>query len=120
MSHVVKGFGLFLVALLALMGMLAGCSGEEKYEEGSFVGKWQSSRTTTPVYLYDNGEWEMKSDDGVVLQYGVWQLTDNKMMWTVRVDERIVHDLNPILSVAPKEFKLREKDKSVTTFTKLE
>ncbi len=119
MSRVVKGSGVVLGALLALMGMLAGCSGEEKYAESSFVGKWQSTRTTIPVYLYDNGEWEMKSDDGVVLQYGVWQLTDNKMMWTVRVDQQIVHDLNPILSVAPNEFKLREKDKSVTTFTRL-
>jgi hypothetical protein len=119
MNCIVKNSRLVLTVMLLLLATLNGCSSGERYAESNFVGKWQSSRETTPIYLYENGEWELKTDDGVVQQYGVWQYFDNKIMWSVRVDSRIVHDPNAVLSVTPGEFQLREKDGSVTTFRKL-
>lgn len=120
MNRMVKNCRLLLVSMLVLIAVLTGCSGGEKYAERDFVGKWQSSRVTTPVYLYDNGEWELKLDDGTVQQYGVWQYFDNKIMWTVRVDGRISHDVNAVLSAGPREFQLRERDGSTTIFSKLD
>ena len=106
--------------MLVLLATLNGCSSGEKYIESNFVGKWQSSRTTTPVYLYANGEWEFKAADGTVQQYGVWHYFDNKILWSVRVDGTIIHDPNPVLSAGPNEFQLRERDGSTTIFRKLE
>ncbi len=119
MNCFVKNSKLVLAVILMLSATLNGCSNEEKYAESNFVGKWESSRVTNPIFLYANGEWELKTDDGTVQQYGVWHYYDNKILWSVRVDGRIIHDPNAVLSSSVGEFQLREKDGSVTTFRKL-
>lgn len=120
MNCIVKNSKLVLTVMLVLIATLNGCSKRETFTENNFVGKWKSSKVTTPVYLYANGEWEIKTDDGVVLQYGVWQYNDNKIMWSVKVDNQISHDTNAVLSATPQEFQLRERDRSTTTFSKLD
>ncbi len=42
-------------------------SGREVITEKNFVGKWKSSKLETPIYLYATGEWEIKTEDGIVL-----------------------------------------------------
>jgi len=110
---------LLLIASIALVVTLNGCSDNDSFTENMFVGKWKSSKVTTPVYLYANGEWEIMTDEGKVLQYGVWQYTKNRIMWSYMIDGRISHDLNAILSATPQEFRLLESDNSITTFSKL-
>lgn len=106
------------LTLAALLLGLSACG--KKYTAANFVGKWQSSRLTTPVHVHANGAWEIKSDEGAVLQYGVWQIKGSEFIWTVQVDSRVIHDGDPIVSSAAREFKVRENDGSVTTFTKLD
>lgn len=100
--------------------LLYGCSGREIYEAKSFVGKWKSSKLGTPVYLYDNGEWEIKADDGSVLQYGVWELKNNKIIWSYKIGSKIGHDPNPVLSATSRDFQVQELDRTTTTFKKLD
>lgn len=106
-------------ALLVLAASLGGCSKSVALNEQSFVGEWHSSKATTPIRMDENGEWELLTKDGEVTQYGVWQYFDNKLLWSVMIDGAVNHDLNPVLSANAKEFKLRERDGSVTTFTRL-
>lgn len=108
-----------LVPLLTLL-LLCGCSEREAISEDQFVGKWKSSRLATPVYLFANGEWEIKTEDGGVLQYGVWQYGDRKLTWSFKIDSQIGHDVNPVLSATPREFRLLESDRTTTVFTKLD
>ena len=105
-----------LAAVLA-SALVFGCSGSANTK--SFVGKWKSSKLITPVYLYENGEWEIRTDDGGVLQYGVWVLKDNTIIWTYKDGSRIGHDPNAVVSVTAQEFKVRERDSSITSFTRL-
>jgi hypothetical protein len=111
---------LVLTVMLVALATLNGCSNRETFTEKNFVGKWSSTRTTTPVYLYENGEWEIKTDEGSVLQFGVWQYKDNNIMWSYKVDDRMGHDTNAVLSATPREFQLRESDRSITTFSKID
>ena len=83
------------------------------------MGTWTSSRTNTPINMYANGEWEIKSDEGNIMQYGVWQVAGQNIIWSFKDGGRIVHDINPIVSVAPNEFKVREQDHTTTTFTRV-
>lgn len=108
-----------IAVILILVAAMFGCSRQE-FTEKDFVGKWKSSRATTPIHLYPNGEWELEAEDGSELQYGVWQYFDNKIMWSFILDDMMGHDLNPVVSVGPREFKLREQDGTVTTFKKLD
>ena len=87
--------------------------------ERDFVGKWQSSRAVTPIYLADNGEWEIRKDDGTVLQYGLWRYEDKKIIWSVKQDGRLMDDPNPVLAVTPEAFSLKELDGSTTDFRKV-
>jgi len=105
-----------LVVLLATL-VVFGCS--ETASTKSFVGKWKSSKLMTPVYLYENGEWEIREDDGGVLQYGVWVLKGNTIIWTYKDGSQIGHDPNAVVSVTAQEFKVRERDSSITSFTRL-
>jgi hypothetical protein len=120
MHGIVKSSKVVLAVMLVLLAALSGCSDNEAYAVSDFVGKWKSSRVSTPIHLYENGEWEFKADDGAVQQYGVWQYFDHKILWTVRVNDRISHDWNLVLSVTPKEFQLRESDGSTTIFSRLD
>lgn len=106
--------------LLATALGFYGCSDREAFTEQNFAGKWKSSKLLTPVYLYANGEWEIKSEDGAVLQFGVWEYKDKKLIWSYKAGSYIGHDTNAVLSAAPREFRLLENDRTVTTFTKLD
>ena len=109
--------GLSIAALLAL----AACSRAPQAQPDQFAGKWQSSRlAASPLYMRANGEWEIRNDEDKVLQYGVWHLEEGKMVWTVKIDGRVTHDVNALLSVTPARFELRERDGSVTRFDRIE
>lgn len=108
------GRGLLLAAALAL----AACA--KPLTNADFVGKWRSSKLSTPLHLHDNGEWEIKLDDGTVLQYGVWRYEGNQLVWTFKMRSSFLHDANEVLAFTPREFQLREADGSVTTFTRLD
>ena len=106
--------------LLLTALVFSGCSEREVINERNFVGKWKSSKLTTPVYLYANGEWEIRTDDCGVLQYGVWQYGDRKLTWSFKIDSQIGHDVNAVLSASPREFRIKEGDGSATTFSRLD
>jgi hypothetical protein len=121
MDYLIRHLKPVSISLFVAVSILAsGCSNREAVTEQSFVGKWKSSKIAAPVYMYANGEWEIKAEDGVVLQYGVWQYKNGKIIWSYKVDSHIGHDANAILSATPREFQLRESDRTTTTFTKLD
>lgn len=111
--------GLFFIPVFLL---LCACSQKVMFTEHDFVGKWRSSKADTPVYIYENGEWEVHSAEGNLLQYGVWQIVGANIMWSYKEPSRaqIEHDINRVLSVTPKQFKVLEMDRTTTTFTRLE
>jgi hypothetical protein len=106
-----------LALVLAVVFSMAACG--KAASRADFVGKWKSSKLETPLHLYENGEWEIKKEDGGVLQFGVWQYTDGRIIWSVKVDGQIMHDPNKVLSVKPKEFSLAERG-GTTVFKRLE
>lgn len=97
-----------------------GCSGREPVTEKSFVGKWKSSKLETPIYLYENGEWEIKKDGGGVLQFGVWQYKDKQLVWSYKIGSQVGHESNAVLIATPREFQVQERDKTTTTFVRLD
>jgi hypothetical protein len=99
---------------------LAACSCSDAPSQKDFVGKWQSSRATIPIHLYDNGEWEIRRDSGEVLQFGVWQYQGQRILWTFKDGTSVGHESNSVLSVSEKEFRLREQDQSTTVFSRLD
>lgn len=103
--------------MLALL-VLAACQPAPK--PAQFIGKWKSSRLATPLHLHANGEWEIRAEDGPVLQYGVWQVQDRRLVWSVRLDGSLVHDPNEIVSVSPRRIELRERDGTLTQFERLD
>lgn len=107
------------LGLLVTACLIVYMASGKRLNERDFVGKWQSSRLVTPLHLTANGEWEIKGEDGAVLQYGVWRLEGQKIVWTIKQGARISDDANPVLAVAPDEFRLSEKDGSVTVFKRL-
>lgn len=109
-----RGFAL-AVACAALLA----CSPQPKPEQ--FAGTWKSSRmATAPLHLHANGEWEIRSDAGAVMQYGVWQLEGRDFVWTIKQEDgRLLRDPNPIVAVKADRFELRERDGSVTVFRRL-
>lgn len=109
-----------LLIILVVVLPLQACSKSIAHPEKNFVGVWKSSRTNTPVNLYSNGEWEIKSDEGKVMQYGVWQLVGkDNIMWSYNDNGNIKHEVNAVLSIEGDEFKVRELDNSTTTFTRV-
>ena len=106
--------------ILFVSVVLFGCFGQSIGTK-NFVGKWKSSRLITPLYLYENGEWEIKKEDGAVLQYGVWQYKDKTILWSYKKEgSEIEHDQNTVLSVSSREFQLREEDRTTTIFKRLD
>lgn len=108
-----------LAAMLLFAFLAGGCKERESMSAKDFVGTWKSSRASTPIQMYDNGEWELMTADGGVMQYGVWQYFDRKIMWSFIIDDRFGHDTNPIVAASPAEFRLRETDGTITTFVRL-
>lgn len=107
-----------ILAGLALLLALAGCGSGAK--SADFVGKWQSSRLSTPLVMHANGEWEVLREDGSVVQYGVWQYLENELLWSFRQEGQLGHDANKVLSVSAKEFRVRERDGTTTVFRRIE
>lgn len=100
--------------------LLGGCGSGSAAKEARFVGKWQSSRLSTPLVMHANGEWEVLREDGSAFQFGVWQYADDAIVWSIKQDGRIGHDTNKVLSVKPEEFSVRERDGSTTVFRRLD
>lgn len=110
---------------LALLGLslvgVPGCSRAPAPKAEQFVGKWRSSRLASlPLTLASNGEWEIKGEGGTALQYGVWRIEGQRLLWTTRMNGRVVNDSNVILKIEPKRFELREADGSTTQFNRLD
>jgi hypothetical protein len=84
-----------------------------------FVGKWQSSRLATPLYLYENGEWEIKDDDNRIMQYGIWEYRNGQIIWISKVNGLFIYDANTIISANENRFSLRENF-LVSEFVKIE
>ena len=120
MDYLVKNLKLVSTLLVVAVLNLYGCSSREAVTEESFVGKWRSSKITAPVYLYVNGEWEIKTEGGAILQYGIWQYKSGKIIWSYKVGSHTGHDRNVVLSATSREFKLQESDRTTTTFTRLD
>ena len=98
------------VALLMVLSgsMLSACDAKHQATHASFVGKWKSSKLETPLVLFDNGEWEIKNDDGGVLQYGIWEYRDGNLIWSFKRGTQIVRDVNAVVSTKEQEFRLQE------------
>jgi hypothetical protein len=107
-------------SILLATCLLGGCQGQDAADRKVFIGKWQSSRLATPLYLYENSEWEIKQDDGAVLQYGIWEYKNKKIIWSHKIGNRLEHDINPVIMAEPKKFQVRESDQSITSFEKLD
>ena len=105
------------LAVLLAAALLIGCS--EAVNARSFVGKWKSSRLTAPVHLYENGDWEIRGDDGTVQQFGIWAFRNNTVIWTYMNGTEIEHDPNAVVSVTQQKFEVRERDRSITSFVRL-
>lgn len=106
---------LLLAVGLAIQFLL----GDKRISEADFVGKWQSSRTNTPIHMAANGEWEIRTEEGRVLQYGLWRYADKQLVWTYKQGSQFFDDANPVLSVEAASFKLRETNGTSTVFHRL-
>lgn len=103
-----------------ILALILGCSGSGSPVQADFAGKWKSSRLTTPIHLHQNGEWEIEDGEGGILQYGTWHYEDDRILWSHKGRGGVTHDMNRVLSVAPREFRLREQNGSETTFVRLD
>jgi hypothetical protein len=121
MKFLENHFKLIALAFLALvLCLFYFASGTKQPKESNFVGTWKSSKLTSPLSLYENGEWEIKTAGGAILQYGVWRYEDKKIIWSVKVGSTITHDANAVLSTTPNEFQLIESDGTTTKFKRIE
>jgi hypothetical protein len=112
---------LFKVAALLITGMLIySLIAGKKFSERDFIGQWQSSRTYTPLVIAANGEWEIRNAEGGVLQYGIWRLENDKIIWSIKQGNRITDDANLVLSANAREFRVREQDGSTTVFKRID
>jgi len=105
--------------LLVLAGALTACGAKHPATQAFFVGKWKSSKLETPLVLFDNGEWEIKRDDGGVLQYGIWEYRDGNIIWSFKSGGQIIRDVNPVVSAKGNEFRLQEGTQ-ITVFNRLD
>jgi hypothetical protein len=121
MSFITSHIKLFIFLLVTIIALLFYArSGGEIITDKTFVGKWKSTRLETPIYLYDNGEWEIKTEEGGILQYGVWRYKGNVITWSHMVNSTFEHDVNLVVSAAPSVFQVKEKDGSTTTFVRFD
>jgi hypothetical protein len=119
MANITPGKFFKLAALLLTGVLIYSLVAGKKFSERDFVGQWQSSRTLTPLIIAANGEWEIKTPEGAVLQYGIWRYENQKIIWTIKQGNRITDDVNPVLSVAANEFQVREQDGKTTVFKRI-
>ena len=109
-----------IASILASSLLILGLAACQRISERDFVGKWQSSRAVTPIHLAANGEWEIREDDGSILQYGVWRYADKRIIWSVKQGGRVIDDPTPVLAVKRAEFRLKERDGATTVFRRLD
>lgn len=115
-----SGRRLRILAVLVSVALAVGfCQRRDKVVAGDFVGRWESSKTRLPIELYANGEWEIRGESGSVLQYGVWRYEKRQLIWSFKRKAMVSDDPNPLLSMAPDEFRIRETDGSTTVFKRL-
>jgi hypothetical protein len=107
-----------LVVAICAWALFSTVSKKYQIKDSDFVGKWVTSKTFTPIYLYPNGEWEIKKEDGNVLQYGIWHYEPGYLVWVNKQGEQLINDRNPVVAMAKNQFKVREQNGSVTVFTK--
>jgi len=107
-------------SILLAACLLGGCQSQDPTDRQIFIGKWQSSRLATPLYLYENNEWEIKQDDGAVLQYGLWEYKNKKIIWSHKIGNRLEYDINSVIMATPEKFQVRESDQTITSFEKLD
>ena len=112
-------FGKLALPAVLLGLALAACGDRHPASPGSFVGKWKSSKLETPLFLYDNGEWEIKKEEGGVLQYGIWDYRDGRITWSFKSGSQIGRDVNLVVSANDKEFRLKEGTQ-ITVFKRLD
>ena len=116
-GHRILGLAASILLAACLLG---GCQTQDTADKKMFIGKWQSSRLATPLYLYENNEWEIKQDDGAVLQYGIWEYKNKKIIWSHKIGNRLEYDINPVIMAEPGKFQVRENDQTITSFEKLD
>lgn len=104
-------------SLIVLLSALAAC--QPSIQQQDFIGQWKSSKLETPLYLYRDGAWEIRTEEGGVLQYGVWRYEDGKMIWVVKQDGQTLQDVNPVVKSDSGRFQLKEADGSITTFIRI-
>lgn len=109
----------WLLLLLAAGLLVFFALGGKRISEADFVGKWQSSRTNTPIHLAANGEWAIRTGEGRVLQYGLWRYVDKQLVWTYKQGSQFFDDANPVLAVEAESFSLRESNGTTTVFHRL-
>ena len=107
-----------LLAAVVAVSLCLGCSPSGSDKRQLLIGKWRSSRLITPIHLHDNGEWEIRQDDGTVLQYGLWEYRNHQVVWTAKQGQLLQRDVNAVVSLKPDAFTLRENDQSPTAFTR--
>lgn len=110
----------FVIA--AVLGVLAASwisRRDTAAEPSTFVGKWESSRSKTPTYIFANGEWEIRRSESNILEYGVWRLERGSFIWTYKDQSGYQDDINPVISASRDQFRLRERDGSITTFVRI-
>lgn len=88
-------------------------------DPATFVGKWESTRSKTPTYIFPNGEWEIRLGESKAIEYGVWRLERGKFIWTYKKHSDYQDDINPVISANRDQFKLREMDGTETTFVRI-
>ena len=108
---------IFSTVVLATGAVLAAC--EPAPAPANFVGTWKSSRSTNPLILHANGDWEIRDSDDRVLQYGGWQLRGRTLIWSIKLDRQLQQDPNAIVSMQADGFELRESNGSVRNVTPL-
>jgi hypothetical protein len=106
-----------IAVVLALPASLAACAPQLTPDQ--FVGTWKSSRSTEPLTLHANGDWEIRDGDDRTLQYGVWQLRGRTFIWSIRLDRQLQHDPNAIVAVQEGSFELREGNGTLTRFRRI-
>lgn len=120
--RVAKGlrFAVAACTVWALVCGLPACGKpQERLDPGQFVGVWKSTRSSLPIRMHANGEWEIRRDDDQVYQYGLWRLEDGKLVWTFLAGGKALDDANPVLGIKANEFVIRELDGSATVFQRL-
>lgn len=112
-------FRMVFVFLVVLGVVLSACGAKTQATHAFFVGKWKSSKLSMPVVLLDNGEWEIRSENGDVLQYGLWEYRGDSIVWRFKRGSETLTEVNPVIYAKDREFRLEEGGQT-TVFLRIE